>query len=123
MKENRSMILIIVVVIIAFAAGTIFLAKKSSKDPEIAKIPAKSIVSVPEPDATEIETIATYNIPTTARAGSQSHAIYMSYSTTEAKGYLTYEAAPDNPASFTAKKDSKGKWQVNTYKVLGKTNL
>lgn len=56
-------------------------------------------------------------------AGSRTRAIYTNYSETEAKGFLTYEAAPDNPASFTAIKDVHGEWQITNYDVLGETDL
>lgn len=133
MKTRKITILFIgVIAISALIAAAVFINRDSSKQPvnqqssqsnPKEEIPSESTVTVPEPDATDIEQLATNNIPTYAAAGSQSHAIYTSYSDTEVKGYLTYEAAPDNPASFTATKNQDGQWEITAYTVLGDTDL
>ncbi len=114
------------VIVVALIAATLLIIFNNMHNQQqttakaVANIPSKSSVTVPEPDATDIEQVATNSIPTTARAGSQSHAVYVTYGSGKASGYLTYDASPSHPASFSAVKQSNGTWKIISYKVLSK---
>jgi hypothetical protein len=120
MKISKTAIATSVLIVIVITVGAVVVTNRSGSKFDI---PSTSTVSVPEPDATDIQDVATMNIPTRAAAGSETNAVYTSYSTNEAKGYLMYDAAPDNPAEFTATKDTKGAWKLASFKVLGDTDL